>query len=132
MKGFVKFSSRNSSVCDNWKPRGRKLEEQVAQEGEANAGEVNEFAEQVGRGGFEEASDLLQRSLTQQRDRDPSQTRDGELGVGGALRFANQEVRERIRELILREVEADRDGPVPPEYRSAVDNYFRRVVEMAE
>ncbi len=37
------------------------------------------------------------------------------------------ELRRRIQEMILMEISADRNAPVPMEYRDAVDNYFRAI-----
>ena len=47
-------------------------------------------------------------------------------GVGGVV-LVVEELRRRIREMILLEIAADRDSPVPPQYRAAVDGYFRDI-----
>ncbi len=110
--------------------QGAQLAEQMDQEGSASEGEVAEFAEDLQKGKFEESSEKIMQSLANGPSGD-SALREN-LGVRGAVRYANDAIRERIRELILREVEADRDGPVPPEYRTAVDDYFRRVIDLAK
>jgi hypothetical protein len=50
-------------------------------------------------------------------------------GVVIAIKSANLQIQNRIRELILLEVSADRDTPVPPQYVPSVNKYFRSVFE---
>ncbi|QEG43602.1 DUF4175 family protein [Roseimaritima ulvae] len=45
----------------------------------------------------------------------------------GRVLMLVQALRQRIQEIILLELSADRDAPVPPQYRSAVDQYFRTI-----
>jgi hypothetical protein len=42
------------------------------------------------------------------------------------------ELQDRIQEIVLREISADRDAPVPAQYRDAVDRYFRALAGEAE
>jgi hypothetical protein len=42
------------------------------------------------------------------------------------------ELQSRIQEMVLREISADRDAPVPAQYRGAVDRYFRAIAGEAE
>ena len=46
------------------------------------------------------------------------------FGVGGRLALVIRDLQSRIQEMILLEISADRDAPVPVEYRDAVDGYF--------
>ncbi|OYP29372.1 hypothetical protein [Rhodopirellula sp. MGV] len=45
--------------------------------------------------------------------------------TSGRLQVIAQELRRRIQQVILLEIAADRDTPVPSEYQRAVDGYFR-------
>jgi hypothetical protein len=38
-----------------------------------------------------------------------------------------KKLRDRIQETILLEISADRDAPIPVEYRRLVDGYFRTI-----
>ncbi|MCO8122431.1 hypothetical protein NHH03_11850 [Stieleria sp. TO1_6] len=45
--------------------------------------------------------------------------------IGTQVRLVAEELRKRIQQVILLEIAADRDTPIPGEYRQAVDGYFR-------
>ena len=45
----------------------------------------------------------------------------------GQLLVVQKELRARIQELILFEISADRNAPVPQQYRELVDRYFRSI-----
>lgn len=45
--------------------------------------------------------------------------------MAGRLHAIADELRKRIQEVILLEIAVDRDTPIPPEYRHAVDGYFK-------
>jgi hypothetical protein len=45
----------------------------------------------------------------------------------GRVLRVQTELAKRIQELILLEISADRDAPVPPQYRALVDGYFRTI-----
>ncbi|TWU11053.1 DUF4175 family protein [Allorhodopirellula heiligendammensis] len=47
--------------------------------------------------------------------------------LAGRANTVVRELRRRIQEMILLEVSTDRDAPVPVQYRSAVDQYFRAI-----
>ncbi len=112
--------------------QGAALAEEMDQQGEAAPEDVMEFAEDLKKGKLDQSAELLKESLASPRDGQETSPLLRSQGTRGAVKFANEQIRDRIRELILREVEADRDGPVPPEYRSAVDDYFRRVINLAQ
>ncbi|MBI1246244.1 hypothetical protein GC197_00180 [bacterium] len=50
----------------------------------------------------------------------------------GSIVLVARELQERIQEMILQDIISDRDTPVPPEYRRAVDNYLRVLAGEAE
>ena len=51
----------------------------------------------------------------------------GPNGMGARLTLIVRQLQRQIQEMILLEISADRDGPVPAEYRRAVDNYFSTI-----
>lgn len=56
------------------------------------------------------------------------------VGAGGSARrvqFVARELQARIQEMILLEISADRDAPVPSQYRTAVDRYFSIIADRA-
>lgn len=50
----------------------------------------------------------------------------------GQVVWVQKELRERIQEMILLEISADRNAPVPPRYRELVDGYFRTLAGEAD
>ena len=50
----------------------------------------------------------------------------------GRLLLVSAELQSRIQEMILLEISADRDAPVPASYRRAVDQYFRTLAGEAD
>lgn len=110
---------------------GTDLAEEVDQQGQAETEDVLEFAENLAKGDFQETAKQLKQLAGMPATSTTPMSKNAKSGMRGALQAANEQIRDRIRELILRELEADRDGPVPPEYRTSVDDYFRRVVELA-
>ncbi len=47
------------------------------------------------------------------------------------IKSVQQEIHERIQELVLLEIASDRDVPSPPQYRSLVDGYFKSIADDA-
>jgi hypothetical protein len=47
------------------------------------------------------------------------------VGVASRVALVVKRLRDRIQETILIEISADRDAPVPAQYREFVDGYFR-------
>ncbi|MCG8652367.1 MAG: hypothetical protein MI861_21180, partial [Pirellulales bacterium] len=112
--------------------QGAALEEQMGEQAGAAEDELVEFASGLEQGEMKSAAQQIREALSNSNTSPSPSILRQPLAVGEALKFANQQIRERIRELILRELEADRDSPVPPQYRTAVDDYFRRVAAPIE
>ena len=55
-----------------------------------------------------------------------------QMGLTGRTLLVVKELRARIQEMILLEISADRDAPVPPQYRTAVDQYLRAIAGESE
>jgi hypothetical protein len=96
----------------------RRLQQELEEEG------LTELAELLTE------MDLTEEEMKEQLRRGNGLTEKGfnRLGSGnvaGRVLLVVEELRARIQEMILLEISADRDAPVPSEYRAAVDRYFR-------
>ena len=117
-----------------------KQSEQSEQDPETQAGirQLQRELDEEGLGGLAEMLDETKLTEDEGAGTD-SEMRDA--GIGGASRsplgvrrnqpqwaglaLISSELQKRIQEMILLEISADRDAPVPAQYRRAVDRYFR-------
>jgi hypothetical protein len=109
----------------------RQLQRELEEEGLGGLAELLEQTEWNAdelSGGFNELQEGVFAGVRTRR-------RFGSSGFdGGATRLAaiSIELQNRIQEMILLEISADRDAPVPAQYRRAVDRYFRILAGQAD
>lgn len=98
---------------------------------EAELDELNEFLtggggeemESQTGGGGEDPAFQESKGITDSKDLFSLQTRRLANGVSRV----QKELRSRIQELVMLEIAADRDAPVPTQYRDLIDGYFRTI-----
>ncbi len=100
---------------------GKKTEEDPGEP--TAAAELAELADDLKSQGLRELAEELTGGGAGDTDDAIDLNRDS-VGRGGPA-LVVEELRRRIREMILLDIAADRDAPVPPQYRAAVDGYFR-------
>ena len=115
---------------------GGEMGEQSA---EAKAG-TGSLQSDLKAAGLEELAEMLRSEYWSEETPPPSSASglrsDGgfslRTSLSGRVLLVAKELQDRIQEAILLEVSADRDAPVPAQYRTAVDRYFRVIAGGAE
>ncbi len=134
------MEARANSLAQRMGNSGKADEEAADPKTKAGLGRLRQDLEEVG---LRELAELLDADAVV--DGPPGGTVASELRVSDG-RFAPmsssnlrgraflvvRELRARIQEMILVEISADRDAPVPPQYRAAVDQYLRVIAGEAE
>lgn len=107
---------------------------------------IRMLQEELEEQGLEELAELLEdpQELSEERLAELEEmftTRNGRGALAFDIRSGDYstrvmlvaaELQDRIQEIVLREISADRDAPVPAQYRDAVDRYFRALAGEAE
>lgn len=123
---------------------GGNGEQEEMDEAEVKAG-MRMLEEQLEEEGLTDLAELLSEAEVSDEEIEAQlDAQFGEIGSGGdglgierrlragRLALVAAELQARIQEMILLEISADRDAPVPAQYRRAVDGYFRSLAGEAE
>ncbi len=108
----------------------RQLQRELQEEGLGTLAEMLDETELTGDVGARTDSEM-RNAGTRGASRSPFGVKRNQPRSAG-LALISSELQERIQEMILLEISADRDAPVPAEYRRAVDRYFRILAGEAE
>ena len=112
--------------------QGGKPQEETDPETQAKIGQLKEELQNEDLAELAEVLDLqevsekeFQQMLRRMRGGGAAPSSRGNGSIQQRLTWLSVELQKQIQEMILVEISADRDAPVPSEYRSAVSEYFR-------
>ncbi|MFK8112420.1 MAG: DUF4175 family protein [Rubripirellula sp.] len=140
----MKGQGKGGEKAEQQKPSGGGGQQEEEDENPDTKAGMRMLADQLEEEGMKELAELLSEGevsdeeIKKQLEMQFGPNGDGNVGgsrtnfQSGRLSLVIAELQARIQEMILLEISADRDAPVPAKYRRAVDGYFRSLAGDAD